>query len=148
MVELDFPNIKMSSKIQMEEGDFGPTIQDIKEVSGGLCSYNMKFIMVKQNAFAKTGHVKGVVNPSGDKIWFVGASNSVEMIKKLSDAEFEMKRSSRDHKDTPTCSHITPKPGAPGKIYWLSGPPGAGKSTICQLMAREKGFRQFVKSDV
>ena len=146
MVELDYPNIKMSSKIQMEEGDFGPTIQDIKEVSGGICSYNMKFIMVKQNAFAQT--VKGVVNPSGDKIWFVGASNSVEMIKKLSDAEFEKKRSSRDHKDTPTCSHITPKPGAPGKIYWLSGPPGAGKSTICQLMTREEGFRQFVKRDV
>ena len=148
MVELDYPNIKMSSKIQMEEGDFGPTIQDIKEVSGGICSYNMRFIMVEQNAFAQTGHVKGVVNTSGDKIWFVGASDSVEMIKKLSDAEFEKKRSSRDHKDTPTCSHITPKPGAPGKIYWLCGPPGAGKSTICQLMAREKGFRQFVKSDV
>ena len=38
------------------------------------------------------------------------------------------------------CPHITPTPGKQGKVYWLSGPPGAGKSTTCQLMAREKGF--------
>ena len=42
-----------------------------------------------------------------------------------------------------SCPHITPRPGSPGKIYWLSGPPGAGKSTTCQLMARKKDFRYF-----
>ena len=36
--------------------------------------------------------------------------------------------------------HITPQPGKPGKIYWLSGPPGAGKSTTCQLIARKQGY--------
>ena len=39
-----------------------------------------------------------------------------------------------------SCPHITPKPGAPGKIYWCSGPPGAGKSTTCQLLARKNGY--------
>ena len=39
-----------------------------------------------------------------------------------------------------SCPHITPTPEKQGKIYWLSGPPGAGKSTTCQLMAREKGY--------
>ena len=146
MVELDYPDIKKSSNIKMEEGDFGPAIQEIKEVSGGICNYNMKFIMGKQSGFAQTGDVKGVVNSTGDKIWFLGASKSVEMISKLSVSQTEKKRSERDHKDTPTCSHITPKPGTPGKIYWLSGPPGAGKSTICQLMARDKDFRLFVKT--
>ena len=38
------------------------------------------------------------------------------------------------------CPHIKPQPDKQGKIYWLSGPPGAGKSTTCQLMAREKGY--------
>ena len=38
------------------------------------------------------------------------------------------------------CGHIKPAPERQGKIYWLSGPPGAGKSTTCQLMARQKGF--------
>ena len=31
-------------------------------------------------------------------------------------------------------------PGKKGKIFWLSGPPGAGKSTTCQLMARKHDF--------
>ena len=32
------------------------------------------------------------------------------------------------------------KPDQRGKLIWLSGPPGAGKSTTCQLMARDKDF--------
>ena len=39
-----------------------------------------------------------------------------------------------------SCPHVTPRPERRGKIFWLSGPPGAGKSTTCQLMAREKGY--------
>ena len=42
-----------------------------------------------------------------------------------------------------SCPHITPKPGTEGKIVFLTGPPGAGKSSTCQLMAREKGFIYF-----
>ena len=40
----------------------------------------------------------------------------------------------------PSCPHIKPQPGKQGKIIWLSGPPGAGKSTTCQLMARKHDF--------
>ena len=39
-----------------------------------------------------------------------------------------------------SCPHITPQPGKKGRIFWLSGPPGAGKSTICQLLGRKEGF--------
>ena len=39
-----------------------------------------------------------------------------------------------------SCPHIIPKPGKPGKIYWFSGPPGAGKSTTSQLLARKNGY--------
>ena len=39
-----------------------------------------------------------------------------------------------------SCPHITPKPNEQGKIFWLSGPPGAGKSTNCQLLAKHKNF--------
>ena len=39
-----------------------------------------------------------------------------------------------------SCPHITPNREKKGRIFWLSGPPGAGKSTTCQLMAREKDY--------
>ena len=27
-----------------------------------------------------------------------------------------------------------------GRIFWVTGPPGAGKSTTCQLMAKHHGY--------
>ena len=39
-----------------------------------------------------------------------------------------------------SCPHITPKPDKQGKVYWLSGPPGSGKTTTCQLMAKKNDF--------
>ena len=39
-----------------------------------------------------------------------------------------------------SCPQYDPRPGKPGKIYWISGPPGAGKSTTCQILAQKYGF--------
>ena len=44
------------------------------------------------------------------------------------------------HENSHSCPHVKLQPGKQGKVFWLSGPPGAGKSTTCQLMAREKDF--------
>ena len=41
------------------------------------------------------------------------------------------------------CPQITPKPEQQGKIIWLSGAPGSGKSTTCQLMARKNGYNYY-----
>ena len=42
-----------------------------------------------------------------------------------------------------SCPGVKPCPETAGKIYWLSGPPGTGKSTTCQLMAKEGGFTYY-----
>ena len=34
-------------------------------------------------------------------------------------------------------------PDKPGKIFWLSGPPGAGKSTTGQMMARGGNYTYY-----
>ena len=39
-----------------------------------------------------------------------------------------------------SCPHIKPKPDKKGNIFWLSGAPATGKSTTCQLMAKQNGF--------
>ena len=44
------------------------------------------------------------------------------------------------HENSRSCPHVKLQPKKQGKVFWLSGPPGAGKSTTCQLMAREKDF--------
>ena len=45
----------------------------------------------------------------------------------------------RDHKDTPSCLYKI-QPENQGKLVWLSGPPGAGKSTTGQLMSKEAEY--------
>ena len=47
---------------------------------------------------------------------------------------------SRDHEDTIIPPGFTPQPQKQGKILFLSGPPGAGKSTTGQYLAKQKGW--------
>ena len=46
----------------------------------------------------------------------------------------------RDHEDTIIPPGFTPQPENQGKILFLSGPPGAGKSTTAQYLAKQKGW--------
>ena len=39
-----------------------------------------------------------------------------------------------------SCPYETPGAEKPGKVFWLSGGPGAGKSTTCQLLAKKNGY--------
>ena len=39
-----------------------------------------------------------------------------------------------------SCPYETPGAEKPGKVFWLSGAPGAGKSTTCQLLAKKNGY--------
>ena len=45
----------------------------------------------------------------------------------------------RDHKDAPSCPYKI-QPENQGRLVWLSGPPGAGKSTTGQLMSKEAEY--------
>jgi hypothetical protein len=70
---------------------------------------------------------------------FLGMWNDVESLKWMSDQDLKVLAEGRDHKDTPSCPYKF-QPENQGKLVWLSGPPGAGKSTTGQLMSREAGF--------
>ena len=65
--------------------------------------------------------------------------NDVEALKWMSDQDLKLLAEGRDHKDNPSCPYKI-QPENQGKLVWLSGPPGAGKSTTGQLMSREAGF--------
>ena len=59
----------------------------------------------------------------------------------LTDEELEALKEDREPVEAPKIpDYIKPQPGKPGKMLWFSGPPGAGKSTTAQLLARNNGY--------
>ncbi len=137
---IDFPDdgIPMMS-CPYELGDFGPAKSEIAEATG-VSNYNFKM----SHASMGNADLCGIVNEKGDTITrWSHSSNCPDEWHWTDDEGVEKLKEDRDHVDTPSCPHITPKPGKAGKLIWMSGPPGSGKSTTCQLMAREKDFVYF-----
>merc|ERR1719458_1149247 len=113
-------------------GDFGPARKEVAEATGAeRANFQIDMFGAK---------MAGVVDESGTKMTMWGMTNTLESMKWLSPEEIRKAKENRDDFDEPSCPHITPKPGKPGKIFWLSGPPGAGKSTTCQLLARKNDY--------
>lgn len=135
LVGLDHPDIPAAFVSDVEFGDFGPARKEVQDASG-CDNYNVELQIGEMK-------INGVANESGDRVVMWGFSNSVEVNYWLDEDQLQKKKDDRDPVEAPSCPHITPRPGTPGKIYWLSGPPGAGKSTTCQLMARQKDYRYY-----
>ena len=63
----------------------------------------------------------------------------------ITDEEAEQMANSGDSISAPS-SHYKVEPERQGRLIWITGPPGLGKSTSAQLLSREKGF-VFYESD-
>ena len=132
-VELDFPDIKVEpSKGTWKSGDFGDTPSEIKEATG-VEKYNVEMAdkdrrYVQKGVLTEDGKTIATLSPFGISI---GKWLSFEALQKLAG----------EREDISDLSCPYPKqPDVQGKIFWLSGPPGAGKSSTALFMAKNQGY--------
>ena len=86
-----------------------------------------------------------MISNDGKTIYSWGIANDVECLEWMSDEDLKKLADDREHKDSPSCPYKI-QPENQGKLVWLSGPPGAGKSTTAQLMSREAGY-VYIEAD-
>ena len=86
---------------------------------------------------------QGVVSEDGTKIYqWSCVWNCLEMLSWISHEDFQKLCDERDPIEAPSCQYKI-QPENQGKLIWLSGPPGAGKSSTGQIMGREAGYVYF-----
>merc|ERR1712141_848643 len=82
----------------------------------------------------------GVLDDDGKCITLCNLLNYIDTCRWLSPEKKQEILDARDHEDTIIPPGFTPQPENQGKILFLSGPPGAGKSTTAQYLAKEMGW--------
>ena len=137
---LDFPDIEpIASGGTWTFGDFGPADEEVQKASGGIKNYNVDLkIWQYENSF-------GIMSEDGKTIYSHGMMGMVEAMKWQSDEDLKKLSDEREPYEAPSCPYKI-QPENQGKLVWLSGPPGSGKSTTAQLMSREAGY-VYVEAD-
>ena len=79
----------------------------------------------------------GVVTEKGENIYTF--SKNLNHFKWISEDDFEKMLENRDPMEAPSCPYTIQREKQ-GKLVWLSGPPGVGKSTTGKLLAQKDNF--------
>merc|ERR1711936_587607 len=115
-------------------GDFGDAYSEIVEKTG-VSNYNIEFTY-KANEHDLTE--LGVTSEDGLKITTKGVVG-VSSLEWMSEEEAAALEAEGDPIDSPTCPYKI-QPENVGKLLWITGSPGLGKSTTAQLLSRNFGY--------
>ena len=125
----------MGAEVAIKQGDFGEAAPEIVALTG----QKIYTVMMKYNYGAEMVE-HGVVTDDGRKITvktMMGNEPGVlELMTKEEVAAYEATKDPIDAVSHP----YKEQPENPGKFIWLTGPPGLGKSTSAQLLARKAGY--------
>lgn len=135
ILKLDYPDMDPVAKDgTWKFGDFGPAHEEVQKASGGIKNYN-----IEMNVWNGMDHSFGVISEDGKTIFSWGIMNSLDNLQWQSEEDWQRLVEDREHIDSLSCPYKL-QPDNQGKVVWLSGPPGAGKSTTAQLMGKKAGY--------
>ena len=118
---------------EIKTGDFGETEDEIR-VKSGQERYNIQ----TTTKFGMDLVEPGVISADGLTMW-VKTVSGLGVMQWCSEKDEELFEASKDPVEAPSHPYEE-NPGHLGKFLWITGPPGLGKSTVSQLLAREHGF--------
>ena len=137
--EFDMNPIQEGSKCTLTYGEFHEvTSKEIKEKTGAK-HYDLE---MKLDFFVgQMVSIYGVVSKDVKTMYFYSKlQDKMTTVNKLSPQKKEELLEARTHEDELIPPGFTPQPNLQGKIMFICGPPGAGKSTTAQYLAKEKGW--------
>jgi len=133
---------KPYDRIKIEYGEFGQVHPKIEEITGKRKN-NFKLIISwnKEND-SDTWEIEGLVTDDGERLYYKKTHdpNEIDIHARISQAEAdEIDADEGDPIDAPPGPYKI-QPEYQGRLVWLTGPPGTGKSTTAQLLGRLKGY--------
>jgi len=126
----EYPDIVMTITF----GDFGKADPEVVEASGHS-KYNVE---MRYEAFGQSPVDHGVMNPTGQKMTFK-TMFGLWTWEWITAEEAERLANDGDPILEPVCPYKI-QPEKQGKLFWITGPPGLGKSTSAQLLAGKHGY--------
>ena len=135
-IGIDFDRLIPKETETWTFGQFGETPPEIKEITG-QDTYDIE--MVHKIPVVGEMTTYGVLSQDKKTIHCLGHQQNLTSRKWLSPEEFEKLKDDSEPWDQMVCPY--PKePGTQGKIIWLSGPPGAGKTTTGNMLMKTGQF--------
>ena len=126
----------------VELGEFHPTEPSMREVSGRE-NYNIKFgIYFDKKDPGRKFDKFGVMSEDRERMFTLDSASRTEVVVNVRISEEEAREAEKEGMDPITAppGPYSLQPERPGRLVLISGPPGAGKSTTAQLLARQAGW--------
>ena len=117
-------------------GDFGEADPEVKQKSG-LSQYNVEILISMLGASVI---LKGALSDDGTEFTLIEADRQLRALKWISEKGLMELKNSGDPADALPTHYKLQNPGKKGKLIWISGGPGLGKSTSGLVLARNFGY--------
>ena len=128
-----------SMKMEFEYGDFGEAPELLQKEANGQKNYNLLM-----KGWGGVLNMKGIVKRDQKTILALDFMNpeNIEVLSKVNDQDLQELVESGDHYENMSTPYKI-QPENKGKFVWITGPPGAGKSTSAQLFSRNNEYAYF-----